>query len=192
MQLKINMRPIKRWGGLGQSSFLERQHRQSGGGEIRGLPDGCGEAGVSLASRASPGHDDLLSRPLEVMKQLGSFRIGVYNRSHGHPDGEVRAAPAELALALPVLTSPGLEMLLIAKLDQRVYARVAEQQHAAAVSPIAPVRSAPRDVFLSAETHAAVAAPASLHHDSRLINKHVSWLRSKREKSAGRGRSVGT
>src|SRR6185437_4072930 len=78
-------------------------------------------------------------------------------------------AMAVLAHAVGALL--GLEMLLVAVIDQRVQAVDRLDDDVAAAAAIAPARSTELDILLAPERHAAVAAVAGADIDLRLVEK---------------------
>ncbi len=97
-----------------------------------------------------------------LFKNLGSFR----HFQHG-----VGPAPAMAILAHAVHAGLALEMLLVAKVDQRVQPLDAFGHDIAAASAVAAVRPAEFDEFFAPERHAARPAIAGAHIDFRLVEK---------------------
>ena len=83
----------------------------------------------------------------------------------------VGAAPAGAVLAHAVHAGLGLEMLLVAEVDQRVEAAGAFDDDVAAAAAVAAVRAAELDEFLAPERDAARSAVAGANIDARLIEK---------------------
>ena len=92
-------------------------------------------------------------------------------RAHRNPQHHVGAARAGAVLAHAVHAVLGLEMLLIAVIDQRVEAVHAFGDHVAAAAAIAAVRPAELDEFLAPERDAAGAAVAGADVDLGLIEE---------------------
>src|SRR5215469_11845775 len=84
-------------------------------------------------------------------------------------DGAPVAAGAVFAHALPAAL--GLEMLLVAIIDERIEAVDAFGHHIATASAIAAIGPAKLDKFLPAKGDAAVAAVAGADIDLRLVEK---------------------
>ena len=92
-------------------------------------------------------------------------------RAGGHFQHRVGAAAARPVLAHAVYAGLGLEMLLIAKVDQRVEAAGALDYDVAAAPAVAAVGAAELDELLAPERDAAGAAVAGADIDARLVKK---------------------
>src|SRR5262249_5430220 len=88
-----------------------------------------------------------------------------------HVQHHVLAARAGAVLAHAVVAAPGLEMLLITIVDQRVEAGHRFHDDVAAVPTVAAVGPAELDELLAPERHAAVAAVARAHVDLGLVEE---------------------
>ena len=99
-------------------------------------------------------------------------------RALGDPQHHVGAARAGAVLAHAVAAGPGLEMLLIAIIDQRVEAVHAFRHHVAAAPAIAAVRPAELDEFLAPERDAAGPAVAGADVDFGLIEEFHETART--------------
>ncbi len=126
--------------------------------------------GVAEAAVAALGEDDALAGRLEVGEQRLAVLVEDL-RALGHLQHDVGAAPAGAVLAHAVHAGLGLEMLLIAEVDQRVEAAGAFDDDVAAAPAVAAVGAAEFDEFLAAERNAAGAAVARADEDSRLIKE---------------------
>ena len=89
----------------------------------------------------------------------------------GTRDRDVLAALAVHLLAHAVLAALGLELLLVAEVDQRVEVLVGLQPDVAAVAAVAAVGAAERDELLAAEADAAVAAVAGGDRDFCFVDE---------------------
>ena len=113
------------------------------------------------------------------LRQVGEHRAGFVVEDLGADrrlqDG-VGAAPAGAVPAHAVHAGLGLEMLLVAEVDQRVEAVGAFDHDVAAPAAVAAVRAAELDEFLAPERDAARPAVAGAHIDARLVEKfHGVW-----------------
>ena len=129
-----------------------------------------GEMGVAEAAVAALGDDDALARRLEVGEQrlvvLVEHLRAVRHFQHG-----VGAAAAGAVLAHAVHAGLGLEMLLVAEVDQRVEAVGAFDHDVAAAPAIAAVGAAELDELLAPERDAARPAVAGADVDAGLIKE---------------------
>jgi hypothetical protein len=71
-----------------------------------------------------------------------------------------------------VAAAIGFEFAVVAIAKQSVVVEVGFEVDAAAIAAVAARGTAARNVFFAAESHAAIAAVASLHEDFSFINKH--------------------
>ena len=107
--------------------------------------------------------------------QIGEQRLVVLVEDLGADLGTLRTTSGtvrpDAVLAHAVTAGLGLEMLLIAVVDQRVEAVDAFGHDVAAAPAVAAVGSAELDEFLAAERHAAGAAVAGADIDLGLIEE---------------------
>ena len=75
-------------------------------------------------------------------------------------------------LPLAMLTPAGSEVGTEFTIKQRIEVRIRFTIDVAAVTTIATIRAATRNVLFTPEAHASVSACASLHPDLDVINKH--------------------
>ena len=126
--------------------------------------------GVAEAAVAALGDHHALAR----LGQVGEHRAALlveHLRSDRDFQHRVGAAPAGAIAAHPVHAGLGLEMLLVAKVDQRVEAVGAFDHDVAAAPAVAAVRAAELDEFLAPERDRARAAVAGANVDARLVEK---------------------
>src|SRR5690606_27391754 len=105
---------------------------------------------------------------LAFMREVGEQRFVVFVENLGadrHLHHDVVALGAMAILAHAMLALPGLEMLLIAIVDQRVQPLHRFDDDVAAAAAIAAIGSAKFDEFLAAERHAAVTTVAGADID---------------------------
>ena len=126
--------------------------------------------GVAEPAIAALGDDDALAGVLEVGKQRVALLVE-HLRALGHFQHGVGAASAGAVLAHAVHAGLGLEMLLVAEVDQRVEAVGAFDHDVAAAAAVAPVRAAELDELLAPERDAAGAALAGADIDASLIKE---------------------
>ena len=106
--------------------------------------------------------------------EIGEQRLAVLLvdlRAGRHLEHDVGAVGAVAVLAHAVAAALGLEMLLVAVVDQRVEAVDRQRDHVAALAAVAAVRPAELDEFLAPERHAAVAAVAGADIDLGLVEE---------------------
>jgi len=142
----------------------------------RGLVGGALEVGVAKAAVAALGDADAVANVREVGKQ----RLVVFCehlRARRDLDDAIFAACARAVAAHAVDAGLGLEVLLVAVIDQRVEIIDTLDDNVATMSAVAAVRAAVFDVLLAAEREAAVAALAGLYVDFRRIEElHLTFL----------------
>ncbi len=126
--------------------------------------------GVAEAAVAARGDDDALANLGEVGEERAAFLVDDLgsDRNFQH---RVGAPPAGAIAAHPVHAGLGLEVLLIAKVDQRVEAVRAFDHDIAAAPAVAAVRAAELDEFLAPERDRARPAVAGADIDPRLVEK---------------------
>ena len=172
------------------------------GDQLEPQPDGellAGLAGIGAARRA-------VGRALEIrvaeaavaaardhdalahVREVGEERLAVLLvdlRAGRHLHHHVGAVGAVAVLAHAAAAVLGLEVLLVAVVDQRVEAVDRLDHDVAALAAVAAVRPAELDEFLAPERHAAVAAVAGADIDLGLVeefhgNCNMRWPEQKR------------
>ena len=144
--------------------------RQAGIGAARGAVGRGGEMGVAEAAVAARGDDDALARFGEIGEHCARLLIEDLGSDRRLQD-RVGAAPAGAVLAHPVHSGLGLEMLLVAKVDERVEAVRAFDHDVAAAPAVAAVGAAEFDELLAPERDRARPAVARANVDARGIEK---------------------
>ena len=125
---------------------------------------------VAEAAVAALGQHDALAELGQVGDQR--FFVFVVNlRADRHLEHDVAARGAVAVLALAGHAGLGLEMLLVAVVDQRVEAIDRLDDHVAAMPAVAAARAAELDELLAAERHAAVAAVAGADIDLGFVEE---------------------
>ncbi len=125
---------------------------------------------VAEAAIAAFGEHELFAERGEVVDQ--GFAILVEHlRAHGNLEHDRLAIGAMAILAHAVGALLGLEVLLIAIVDQRVQSIDHFDDDIAAAAAIAAARSTELDVLLAAKRHAAVAAVAGADIDLCFIEE---------------------
>src|SRR5262245_35744863 len=128
------------------------------------------EMRVAESAVATLGDDDTLADFGEVSEQR--LVVFVKNlRSRRYAQNDIRAAGAGAILAHAMTAGLGLEMLLIAIVDQRVQAVDALNDHIATAAAVAAIRSAEFDEFLAAKRDATGAAAAGQNINLGLVEK---------------------
>src|SRR3974390_1776876 len=110
-------------------------------------------------------------RALADLGEIGQQRCAVFSvhlRAYRHLEHSIFAVGAGAVLPHAITATPGLEVLLVAVVDQRVQAGDRFDHNVAA---IAAVRAAELDELLAPERDAAVAAGAGLHIDLSFIEE---------------------
>ena len=131
----------------------------------RGFEVGIAEAAIPAAEQ----HDAVAWRG-----QIGDQRlaVGIENLRAGRQlQHDVGASGAGAVLAFAVAALLGLEMLLVAVVEQRVQIGDAFDDNVAAFAAVAAVRTAELDELLPPEADAAIAAIARAHIDLGLIEE---------------------
>ena len=118
------------------------------------------------------------------LREVGEHRAGLLVddlRADRDLQHRVGAAPAGAVLAHAVHAGLGLEMLLVAEVDQRVEAAGAFDHDVAAAAAVAAVGAAEFDEFLAPERDAARPAVARADIDAGLIEEfHARLVRRNR------------
>src|SRR3546814_9031712 len=128
----------------------------AGVGAARRLVGGRLEVGVAEAAVAAPQEHDALADFGEV-GQDGLLVLGEHLGAGGHLDDQGRGGRPGHVLALAVAAALGLEVLVIAEVDQGIEAVDGLEDDVAAAPAVAAVGTAELDELLAAERHAAVA-----------------------------------
>src|SRR4030095_12772909 len=140
-------------------------------------------AGVAAAAVAAPEEDDALADFGEVGEDV-LLVLGQHLRSHGHPHHQVVAAGAGLVAAGAALAARCLEMLGVAKIDQRIEALDRLEDDVAALAAVAAVRPAIFDVLLEPEADRPRPARAGADEDLCLVEEmHRRDVGARREES---------
>ena len=157
----------------------DQLHAQPDGALLAGLP-GIGvarravgralEARVAEAAVAALGQHDAVAGLVEVGEQ-GLAVLLVDLRADRHLEHDVGAVRAMAVLAHAADAALGLEMLLVAVVDQGVEAFDRLRDHVAALAAVAAVRAAELDVLLAPERHAAVPAVAGADIDLGFVEE---------------------
>src|SRR3712207_6650743 len=129
-----------------------------------------GEMGVAEAPVAAPGEEHALAR----MGHVGDERLAVLVEDLGarrHLQHDILALGAGAVLAHAVLALLGLEVLLVAVVDEGVETLDALDPDVAAAAAVAAVRAAELDELLASERHGARAAVAGADVDLGLVEE---------------------
>src|SRR5229473_2049979 len=125
---------------------------------------------VAEAAIAAFGQHELFAERGEVVDQRFAILVE-HLRSDRHLEHDRFAVGAVAVLAHAVGALLGLEVLLIAVVDQRVQSIDRFDDDVAAAAAIAAARASELDILLAAERHAAVAAVAGADIDLGFIKK---------------------
>ena len=128
------------------------------------------EARVAEAAIAALGQHDAVAGLVEIGQQ-GLAVLFVDLRADRHLEHDVGAVRAMAVLAHAADAALGLEMLLVAVVDQRVEAFDRLGDDIAAVAAVAAARPAELDVLLAPERHAAVPAVAGADIDLGFVEE---------------------
>ena len=137
----------------------------------RHAPGARDEPRVATTTLTSARDDDLLAGRREIRDTLAG-RVVHDDRALGDAHDHVTAGPAALVLAATGRAVLGGDRLLEPELGERRRAAVDAEHHAAALTAIAAVGAAPRDVGLAAEGDDPAPAVAALHCDPHAIEEH--------------------
>ena len=128
------------------------------------------EMGVSLPAPPPFGRYPPLGWFCQVGKCLTCLRVFRLSANR-HLQDKILTASSPLVLAGPVSTGLGLEKVSISKVKQAVLSLRGLQHDAAALTAVAPIRTAPGHVLLAPETHAAVPAFACHYRDCHFVDE---------------------
>ena len=127
------------------------------------------EVNVAAAAHATRGHDHALAGMREVGDLVeGLLRAWVEladDRAQRDPEDEVLSPAAVLAGALAVRAALGVEVMLVAVIDERGELGVGLDDDVAAMAPVASVRPALWDERLAPERHAPGTAVTAAYVD---------------------------
>ncbi len=137
----------------------------------RGAIDRAFIARIAAPAVAAAQQPDALSDAGEVDDQAAVLVVGKHLRADRNLDDQIVAARTGTVAAHAALAARCLEMLRIAKIDQRVEALDRLENDIAALAAIAAVGAAILNVFFAAERHGAAAARAGAHVYLGLIEK---------------------
>ncbi len=142
----------------------------AGIGVARRAVGGRFEMRVAEPAIAAFGQHEFFAERGEVVDQRFAILVE-HLRSDRHLEHDRLAIGAMAVLAHAVGALLGLEVLLIAIVDQRIQSIDRFDDDVAAAAAIAPARSAELDILLAAERHAAVAAVAGADIDLGFVKK---------------------
>ena len=136
----------------------------------RGLVPGFGKVLIATPSAAPMRDEDTLARSGEIGDGLAALVVED-ERANGYVQDEVRAGVASAIGAFAVASALGFKFAIVAVAEQGVVVRIGFQIDAAPVAAIAARGTAPRNKLLTAKSHAAVTAVASLYEYFGFINE---------------------
>ena len=152
------------------SSRSVRASPGSPGVDSRGAVGGRLESHVALAAPAAGGHHHPLAGVRKVLQHVPM--LGVDDDGAGRDVDHQVVGRAAVALgAAAGLAVLGLPLAAVGQGGQAIDALSGQQHDAAAVAAVAAVRPAAGNVFLPAETDAAVAPLARLHANFDFVNE---------------------
>ena len=125
---------------------------------------------IAEAAIAAAHQDDALAR-LNQIGQDGLLVLVQHLGAHRHLHHDIVALAAGLVAALAVMALLGLEMLLIAVIDQGVQIGHAFQDDVATASAITAIGTAELDMLLAPEATGSGSAVAAFHENLGLIEK---------------------
>jgi hypothetical protein len=132
--------------------------------------DGSSEPGISPSPLSAPGQDKGLLFPGQVPELFSTLRIPD-DRAAGNGKNKGRSAASLLIFPLSVLTSFGVVMLAVTKIEEGRELVVGLQKHIPAFSPVAAVGASAGNVLFTAKTDAAVSSIAGLDEDFGFIDE---------------------
>jgi hypothetical protein len=106
----------------------------------------------------------------EIFEELSAFGVPD-DGAQRHWEYEVLRRAAFLILAFTVLTSLGVVMLLVTKIEKRGKLAVSPQGYVPALSSVAAVGPAPGNVFFTPKAEAAVSSVSGFDEDFRFIDE---------------------
>ena len=142
----------------------------AGFGAAWGLMDGSGEPGVAPTSLPASGYDKSLVFPGQVLEFLSTLPVPD-DRAPRDGKKEVLCAAALLIFSLSVLTSFGVVMLAVTKIEEGGKLAVGLQNYVPAFSPVAAVGTSAGNILFAAKTDAAVSSIAGLDEDFYFIDE---------------------
>jgi hypothetical protein len=116
------------------------------------------------------GYDKGLTLTGEIFEDLSAFAIPDNGTQRDRQDKVWRTA-SFLVFAFPVLTSFGVVMLLVAKIEKCGKLAVGLQDHVPAFPPVAAIGPASGNVFFTPKAEAAVSSVSRFDEDFRFIDK---------------------
>ena len=143
---------------------------QTGLGEARHLPGGGGEMAVAPAATTALGDHEVLAGG-HIHDDLLRLRIP----DHGPPgdlDDQGFAPLAAHVAPRAVGTGSGGIFALIPEVQQRRQVVIDPQDHTAAMTAVAPIRTTGRHILLPMERHRPIAAPPTANGDAYFIYEH--------------------
>jgi len=142
----------------------------AGFGAAGGLMDGSGESGIPPASLSAPGYDEGLVFPGQVPKLFSTLRVPD-DRAAGNGKKKGRSTSPLLIFSFSVLTSSGVVLLAVTKIEESGELAVGLQKHVPAFSPVAAVGTSAGNVLFAAKADAAVSSIAGLDEDFGFIDE---------------------
>src|SRR5207245_1061565 len=141
----------------------------------RGLVSGGGEARIAPAALAAARDHEPVAGFGEVVQQLSAFGVvdDSADRSGHFPRGAVTALPVT---AFAMASALGLVLGVEAEMEKRVVVLAGGQNHVAAAAAVAPAWAPPRDILLTAESQAAVAAVAGFYVNLDFVDEQRDEL----------------
>ncbi len=136
----------------------------------RRLMGRSGETGISPPPRSPLGDDESLPVRSQVLEDFTGFRVPGQGPA-GNGEDQVRRAPPFLVLSFSVLSSSGVVLLVVAKIEEGGELTVGLQDDIPALSPVAPVGASVGNILLTAKTDAAVPSVSSLDEDFYFIDE---------------------
>jgi len=142
----------------------------AGLGMAGSLVGGGGKPGISPASQPSPGKDESLGFPGQVLEYFSRFRVA-HDCPPGHRKNEVRSAPPFLIFSFSVLASFGVIMLEVTKIEEGGELAVGFQNHVPALTPVAAVGTPAGNKLFTAKADTTFSSITGLDEDFHFIDE---------------------
>src|SRR5215217_3632642 len=126
---------------------------------------------VAMPAMSAPSDPDPFVRFGEVVQHL-AFLLVVYDRAQRNTNLQILAVLAMLIAAETVLSAPGAKDMVETEFEQGILVRIAKQVDAAAVTAIAPARTAARNKLFAAKGNATMPAITRVNGNLRFVDEH--------------------
>jgi len=160
----------------------------AGFGPPRGAVGRGNEPGVAASTSAAARDEHALTVGREIGKRRQFTRVRIFVEHQGADwdwNLQIVSAMARLVGSLAVRAALGVELGMVAKIDQRVLGRSCDDIDRTAGAAIAAIRAATGHELLATETEAPVAAIAGADVDVHLVDEHPFQYEGSRLRAQG-------